>query len=93
MVAGHDDDPSVACQRQEDRQLVRQMLAVLRTRVSDSNYRVLHLRWVDGCTNAEISALMNLTQDQVRYHLQRMKRKLKALIAPRLAGHDASGPA
>jgi RNA polymerase sigma factor (sigma-70 family) len=93
MVVGHDDDPLTACQRQEDRQLVRRMLAVLRTRVSDTNYRVLHLRWIDGRSNAEIAALVNLTQDQVRYHLKRMKRKFKALIAPRFAGDDASRPA
>lgn len=89
-LAGRDDDPSTACQRREDRQLVHRMLAVLRTRVSDTNYRVLHLRWIDGRSNAEIAARVNLTQDQVRYHLQRAKRKLRTLIAPHVAANDAS---
>lgn len=88
-VAGRDDDPSTACQRQENRQLVRRMLAVLRTRVSETNYRILHLRWIDGRSNAEIAAVVDIKQDQVRYRLQRMKRKLRTLIAPHIDGNDA----
>jgi RNA polymerase sigma factor (sigma-70 family) len=83
-----DCDPSTACERQEDRQLVRRMLAVLRTQVSDTNYQVLHLRWIDGRSSAEIAAMVNLTRDQVHYRLGRMKRKLRTLIAPHIAGND-----
>jgi len=84
-LADRDGDPRMACQRQEDRQLVRHMLAVLRTRVSEVNYQVVHLRWIDGQNSAEIAARVNMTQDQVRYRLQRMKRKLRTLIAPHIA--------
>ena len=87
-LAGRDGDPQTAYQRQEDRQLVHRMLAVLRGRVSDINYRILHLRWIEGRTTGEIAAMVNITQDQVRYRLGRMKRKLRALIAGRLPAGD-----
>ena len=90
MLVSRDCDPSTACQRQESRQLVRRMLAVLRTQVSDTNYQVFHLRWIDGRSSAEIAARVNLTQDQVHYRLGRLKRKLRTLIAPHVAGNDAS---
>lgn len=89
-LAGRDGDPSIACTRREDRELVRRKLAELRARVSDVNYQVLHLRWIDGRTSAEIAARVNLTQDQVRYRLGRMKRKLRILIAPHVDGSDPS---
>lgn len=91
-VADRDGDPSIACGRRENRQLVRHTMARLRTRVSEVNYQVLRLRWIDGRTSAEIAAEVNLTQDQVRYRLRRMKRKFRVLIAPHVAESDSLGP-
>lgn len=75
-----DGDPVAACLRQENRRLVRRMLAVLRTSVSDTNYQVLHLRWIDGRSSADIAAQVHISPDQVRYRLTRMKRKLRTLL-------------
>lgn len=75
-----DGDPAAACLRQENRRLVRRTLAVLRTRISDTNYQVLHLRWIDGRSSADIAAQVNISPDQVRYRLTRMKRKLRTLL-------------
>ncbi len=78
--AEDDGDPAAACMRRENRRLVRRMLAVLRTSVSDTNYQVLHLRWIDGRSSADVAAQVNISPDQVRYRLTRMKRKLRTLL-------------
>lgn len=76
-------DPVDAFQRREDRELVRHALEVLRTRVSEKSYRVVRLRWIEGRETPEIADDVNLTPDQVRYRLQRMKRKLQSLLETR----------
>lgn len=81
LDGGPNDDPSVACVRRENRELVHRTLAELRRRVSEKNYRVVHLRWIDGRGAAEIADEVDLTQEQVRYRLRRMKQKLQNLLA------------
>jgi RNA polymerase sigma factor (sigma-70 family) len=89
-LAGRDGDPQAHCERQENRDLVHRMLAQLRGRVSETNYRILHLRWMEGRTSAEIAAAVNVSQDQVRYRLGRMKRKLRALLKAHSPAGDTS---
>ncbi len=84
-------DPVDAYQRREDRELVRHALEVLRTRVSEKNYRVVRLRWIEGRETPEIADDVDLTQDQVRYRLQRMKRKLQSLLGPRVKAPSSRG--
>lgn len=79
-LPGRDGDPQTEYERKENRELVHRMLAELRSRVSETNYRILHLRWIEGRTSAEIAAEVDVSQDQVRYRLGRMKRKLRVLI-------------
>ena len=59
---------------------MRHAMEVLRTRVSEKSYRVVRLRWIEGRETPEIADDVDLTPDQVRYRLQRMKRKLQALL-------------
>jgi RNA polymerase sigma-70 factor (ECF subfamily) len=81
LDGGPGADPSLVCLRRENRELVHRTLEELRRRVSEQNYRVVHLRWIDGRGAAEIAGEVDLTQEQVRYRLRRMKRKLRGLLA------------
>jgi len=91
-VADRDGDPTIASQRREAGEAVHRMLSALRGQVSDINYRVLHLRWIDGRSSTEIAAQVDMTQDQVRWRLQRMQRKLRKLIATRTCAHGTDAP-
>ena len=89
LLSGRENDPSIECQRQETGQIVMEMLSTFRCQLSEVNYRVLHLRWIDGRSSTEIAASVDLTKEQVRWRLHRMKRKLRALIAPQITAIES----
>jgi DNA-directed RNA polymerase specialized sigma24 family protein len=56
------------------------VLAALGRQVSQRSYRVLHMRYIDGRTVADIAAVLELTPGQVRSRLHRMKQKFQLLF-------------
>lgn len=79
-IAGTELDPAVVWDRQSDRELVRGALEKLRGCTSRRTYLVLHMRWMEGRTIAEIACALNLTDRQVWLRHHRVKRKLRRLI-------------
>ena len=73
-------DPAAAWDRQDLREAVQRTLAELRRRVSPGSYRVLHLRWMEGRSVAEIAATLGLSPQQVRFRHHRMKHKFQVLF-------------
>ncbi len=95
-LIGDGDDPAVLIDRDRDRELVHLALAELRPRITEANYRILQLRWVEGWTVAEVAAVLTLTQEQVRYRSHRLRKRLKDCllrVAPGLAEEGSDEPA
>jgi len=74
-------DPAAALERQWEATMVRTAMDELRQQVSETNYRVLEMRTIEGCSEAETAAALDLTSEQVRYRKHRTQRKLQALLA------------
>jgi DNA-directed RNA polymerase specialized sigma24 family protein len=53
----------------------------LRDFVSEKTYRVLLLRLIEGRSEAETAAELDLTPEQVRYRKYRGQRKLRKILA------------
>ncbi len=79
-LRGRDMDPVVIYEREWTRQEVRERLAELRARVSETSFQVVYLRWIEGWTLGEIAAYLGLTSDQARSRHHRMMRKLWMLF-------------
>ncbi len=73
-------DPSADSERQDEREVVRVVLARLRDEVSECSYQVLHLRWIEGLSVPEVAAALDLTPRQVWFRHHRMKQKFRALF-------------
>jgi RNA polymerase sigma factor (sigma-70 family) len=73
-------DPAVAYRRGERRRLVRHVLGHLEEQVSETNYRLVHLRWMDGHDIATVADELGLSPEQVRYRHRRIKQRLRVLL-------------
>jgi RNA polymerase sigma factor (sigma-70 family) len=89
-VATSDDDPSQILDRQSDRESVQRALATLQRVASESSYRVLHLRYIDGWSVREIADALGFSREQVWVREHRMKRKLRELMAQGISTSDGS---
>ena len=76
-----DGDPAAAYQLQRKQAAVRRVLAELGKTVSARNYRVLHMRWIEGRTVPETAAALGLTPAQVSLLGHRIKRKFRRLFS------------
>jgi RNA polymerase sigma-70 factor (ECF subfamily) len=74
-------DPAAAVEQQWEQALLQTALDELRARVSELSYRVLELRVLEGRSEAETAAALNLQPEQVRYRKYRTQRKLQAILA------------
>jgi len=72
--------PAEICQRQSDRDGVRRAMQILKNCTSDLSYRVLHLRWIDELSVAQVARTLDLSSGQVWAREHRMKRKLKSIL-------------
>lgn len=79
-------DPVANFERGERREMVRHVLGHLEQQVSSTNYRLVHLRWMEGCEIPEVAARLDLTSEQVRYRHYRVKKRVRRLLET----HDAS---
>lgn len=61
--------------------LLEIVLEELRQEVSDVNYRVLHMRLVDGRSVTDVAKELDLTPEQVRYRHHRVMQKLRSRLA------------
>jgi RNA polymerase sigma factor (sigma-70 family) len=75
------EGPNVALERQWDDAVVLTILGELRNRESTLNYRVLHMRLLEGRSVADVAAALEITSEQVWYRYHRMLKKLKAQVA------------
>ena len=73
-------DPVAHFERNERREMVRHVLGQLEQQVSPTNYRLVHLRWMEGCEIPEVAARLNLTSEQVRYRHYRVKKRVRRLL-------------
>ncbi|MFO7907521.1 MAG: sigma-70 family RNA polymerase sigma factor [Pirellulaceae bacterium] len=60
--------------------LVRHVIAHLKQEVSQVNYRLIHLRWIEGLPVEDIAIRLHLTPQQVWYRHHRIKRRLRKLF-------------
>ena len=73
-------DPGAEYERRRTQALVRSVLGELSGQVSQLSFQVLYLRWIESRPTSEIAAALELTPDQVRVRICRMKRKFRALF-------------
>ena len=66
-LPGKDLDPASHWERRLQQEDVRQVLQELRRQASPCSYRAFHMRWIEGCTVAEIAAALGITEKQVRW--------------------------
>jgi len=97
-LLGRDGDPATTYEHRCLQQLVHDALAKLRHRVSPSDYRLFHLKWIEGRSVAEIASSLNLTPEKVSCRLHRVKQKFRCLIRlcsgsdnPWAQGHNRIG--
>lgn len=74
-------DPAAAMEQQWDATMLRSAMGELRQQISEINFRVFEMRTIEGCSEAETAAALDLTREQVRYRKHRAQRKPKALLA------------
>ena len=86
-LCASDGDPATAYEQQRQRTIVRRVLADLNHRVSTLDYCVLHMRWMEGRTVAEVALALGLTPVQVSRRSYRMKQKFRQLFN-RYAGQE-----
>ena len=86
--ANGDSDPVAAYCRGERRRLVRHVLGHLEEQVSETNYRLVHLRWMEGQDVPTVAGELGLTSQQVWYRHHRVKKRLRRLLET----HDGAWP-
>jgi RNA polymerase sigma-70 factor (ECF subfamily) len=82
QLADESTDPTLPMQRRADRQCVRDALELLKASTSDTSFRVLHLRQLEGWSVQQVADTLGLTPQQVWVREHRMKRKLRGLLDP-----------
>jgi RNA polymerase sigma factor (sigma-70 family) len=78
--ANRNSDPVAAFRRSERRRLVRHVLEHLQQQVSETNYRLAYLRWVEGQDVPTVAGDLGLTSQQVWYRHHRVKKRLRRLL-------------
>jgi RNA polymerase sigma factor (sigma-70 family) len=68
------------------RDAVNTVLEQLRPRIGEDNYRIVRLRYWEGCALAEIARSLGLTPNEVSCRLHRVLQQLRPWL--RRCGHD-----
>jgi len=74
-------DPAEALEDQWERAMLQTALDELRLQVSEINYRLLVMRVLEGRSEAETAAALQLTPEQVRHRKYRLQRQLQSLLS------------
>jgi len=91
-------DPQDALEGHWQKALLGTLLHELRQEVTPMNWRLLQMRFVEGCEVAEVAAELGLSSGEVRYRQRRLVKKLRvramALTGePLIEDEDAVEPA
>jgi RNA polymerase sigma factor (sigma-70 family) len=78
--------PALAVELQAQRDAVNAVLEQLRPRIGEDNYRIVRLRYWEGCPLADIARSLGLTPNEVSCRLRRVLQQLRARLLP--CGHD-----
>jgi RNA polymerase sigma factor (sigma-70 family) len=82
-------DPADSIDRQWKRALLQTVMQEVREEVSNTNWRLLQMRFVEGADIAEIAEELGISPEQVRYRQRRLVKKLR-LRAKALTGENLS---
>jgi RNA polymerase sigma factor (sigma-70 family) len=74
--------PAMAAEQQAQRDAVNAVLEQLRQRIGEDNYRIVRLRYWEGCPLADIARSLGLTTNEVSCRLNRVLRQLRARLLP-----------
>jgi RNA polymerase sigma factor (sigma-70 family) len=80
MLCSRDLDPAAAYERNRQQRIVHEAFAVLEERISPTNHRILHLRWIEGQSVSEVAADLDLTRKQVSKRQYGVKQRLRRLL-------------
>jgi RNA polymerase sigma factor (sigma-70 family) len=87
-------DPTQLLEKQWERALLETLLEELRKEVSETNWRLLRMRCLEGREVAEVAAELGISSEQVWYRQRRLMKKLRARVAvftgQSLGGDDES---
>jgi RNA polymerase sigma-70 factor (ECF subfamily) len=78
---GREPDPAVVWEHQWQQALIRTAMDELRQQLPDESFRVLQMRLLEGRSEAETAAALNLTVEQVHSRKYRAQQKLQSLVA------------
>jgi RNA polymerase sigma-70 factor (ECF subfamily) len=73
-------DPAITYERHEKEEIVSVVLDSLERQISCTDYQVIHLRWIEECSVAEVAAMLDIRHEQVWYRQHRTRRKLYHLL-------------
>ncbi|MGH7176078.1 MAG: sigma-70 family RNA polymerase sigma factor [Tepidisphaeraceae bacterium] len=79
-LVSREPDPSAVAVRQSDRELARKLIEELRVCETEANFKVVDMRWLKGCTVAEVSAETGLSPEQVWSRHHRIKFRARKLL-------------
>jgi RNA polymerase sigma factor (sigma-70 family) len=79
-LRGREADPAVEYAERCDQSRVRDALDGLRKQISDPDYSILRMHWLEGRPLQEIAAVLNLTPGQVWTRHHRVKSRLRLLL-------------
>jgi RNA polymerase sigma factor (sigma-70 family) len=74
-------DPNRLQEQQWERALLETLLEELRQEISDTNWRLLQMRCLEGREVPDVAAELGLTAQQVWYRQSRLMKKLQARVA------------
>ena len=74
-------DPPQVMEQQWERALLETLLEELRQEITDTNWRLLQMRCLEGRDVPDVAVELGLTSEQVWYRQRRLMRKLQARVA------------
>jgi len=78
---GREADPPQLLEQDWERALLETLLKELQQEISETNWRLLRMRCLEGWEVAEVAAELGLSSEQVWYRQRRLMKKLKARVA------------
>jgi RNA polymerase sigma-70 factor (ECF subfamily) len=79
-LCSQEETPAATAEKQGERATVQRVLAMLRARVSETNFRVFEMRWINEWTVQEVAARLGLAPACVRLRAHRTKRIFERLF-------------
>jgi RNA polymerase sigma factor (sigma-70 family) len=76
-----DGSPVDVLESEWERALLETVLNDLRDEISETNWRLLRMRFVEGCAPAEVASALGLSPEEVRYRQSRLLKKLRGRVA------------